>query len=148
MNQATRDMTAEAEVRAVLDGWLEAVRTEDVDRICAYYAADLRAFDAVSRLRFEGRESYREHWGVCLAAAPGPMVFELHDVRIEVDGALAFSHFLSRCGVIEKDNAEKTSWFRGTQCYRRTADGWEIVHEHFSLPFDMETGAMLFDATP
>jgi hypothetical protein len=84
----------------------------------------------------------------CLAAAPGPMVFELHDVRIEVDGALAFSHFLSRCGVIEKDNVEKTSWFRGTQCYRRTADGWEIVHEHFSLPFDMETGAMLFDATP
>lgn len=148
MKQAPKDMTAEEEIRAVLDNWLDAVRAGDVDRICTHYAEDLRAFDAVSRLQFAGRESYREHWGACLAAAPGPTVFELHDVHIEVDGGLAFSHFLSRCGVIEKDQSEKTSWFRGTQCYRRTADGWQIVHEHFSLPFDMETGAMLFDATP
>lgn len=148
MKQASKNVAAGEEVRAVLDGWLDAVRAGDVDRICAYYAEHLRAFDAVAQLQFAGRESYREHWGVCLAAAPGPMVFELHDVHIEADGTLAFSHFLSRCGVIEKDQSEKTSWFRGTQCYRRTADGWQIVHEHFSLPFDMQTGAMLFDATP
>lgn len=148
MKQSPKDMTAEDEIRAVLDNWLDAVLAGDVDRICAHYAEDLRAFDAVSQLQFAGRESYREHWGVCLAAAPGPTVFELHDVRVDVDGGLAFSSFLSRCGVIEKDQSEKTSWFRGTQCYRRTADGWQIVHEHFSLPFDMETGAMLFDATP
>lgn len=148
MKQAPNDEAGGEEIRAVIDAWLDAVRAGDVDRICALYAENLRAFDAVSQLQFTGRESYREHWAVCLAAAPGPMVFELHDVHIEVDGALAFSHYLSRCGVIEKDRSEKTSWFRGTQCFRRTADDWQIVHEHFSLPFDMKTGAMLFDATP
>lgn len=148
MKQATTKVTPEKEVRAVLDGWLDAVRAGDVDRICAHYAVGIRAFDAVSRLQFEGRERYREHWAVCLAAAPGSMLFELHDVRVEVDGALAFSHCLSRCGIVDEDGSEKASWFRGTHGYHRTAEGWRIVHEHFSAPFDMETHAVLFDATP
>lgn len=148
MKQATENRATEEEVRAVLEGWLEAVRSGDVDRICSHYAADVRAFDAVARLQFEGRERYRAHWADCLAAAPGQAFFELHDVRVEVDGALACSHCLSRCGVIGEDGNEQASWFRGTHCYRRTASGWEIAHEHFSVPFDMESHAMLFDATP
>lgn len=148
MEQKTTKEASGTEVRAVLDGWLDAVRAGDVDRICAHYASDLRAFDAVARIQFEGRERYREHWAACLDAAPGPTVFELHDARFEVDGAVAFSHGLFRCGIIADDGSEQASWFRGTHCYRATATGWEIVHEHFSAPFDMETHAVLFDATP
>ena len=61
-------------IRARIAGWCEAVRTRDVERIAAYYAPDILAFDAVSRLRFEGLDAYRRHWRECLASGEGEMV--------------------------------------------------------------------------
>src|SRR5690606_28793196 len=43
---------AEAEIRSLIDGWLEAVRSKDVARIMAFYDRDVVAFDAIGALRF------------------------------------------------------------------------------------------------
>jgi ketosteroid isomerase-like protein len=32
--------------------------------------------------------------------------------------------------------------------YQRINGQWKVVHEHWSAPFDMETGAGLFDLEP
>ncbi len=37
---------------------------------------------------------------------------------------------------------------RVTACYRQEAGLWQIVHEHWSAPFDMTSGATLFDLQP
>jgi ketosteroid isomerase-like protein len=60
---------------------------------------------------------------------------------------VAFSHYLTRCGAIE-NGEEKASWMRVTVGYRKTNGKWIIVHEHFSAPFDMESGKALFDLKP
>jgi ketosteroid isomerase-like protein len=37
---------------------------------------------------------------------------------------------------------------RGTIGYRKTDGTWLVVHEHWSAPFDIESGKALFDLQP
>jgi ketosteroid isomerase-like protein len=37
---------------------------------------------------------------------------------------------------------------RVTQCLRQQNGRWLIMHEHFSMPCDMESGKALFDLQP
>ncbi|MBA3249512.1 MAG: nuclear transport factor 2 family protein [Geodermatophilaceae bacterium] len=39
-------------------------------------------------------------------------------------------------------------WVRATVCWRRDDEGWRIVHEHESVPFDPETGAAQLGLAP
>jgi uncharacterized protein (TIGR02246 family) len=142
------DATAEAEIRELMDDWIAAVRAQDVDRIVSHYARDIIAFDAVSQLQFKGVDAYKEHWKKCLALCPGPMIFEIHDVNILASDDVAFCHCLNRCGAAGENGEEKASWMRGTIGYRKTNGKWLIVHEHWSAPFNIESGKALFDLQP
>jgi uncharacterized protein (TIGR02246 family) len=131
-----------------MDSWTRAVQAQDVDRIVSHYAPDIVAFDAVSQLRFRGVDAYSEHWKKCLALCPGPMIFEIHDLNIAAGDDVAFCHCLHRCGATAENGEEKTSWMRGTIGYRKTDGTWLVVHEHWSAPFDIESGKALFDLQP
>lgn len=138
----------EAQIHALIDDWARAVRAKDVDAIVAHYARDIVAFDGIGPLRLKGRDAYRKHWEACLAMCSGPMLFEVHDLDIEARDDLAFSHYLSRCGGTGADGTEQDGWFRATVCWRRTNGRWQVVHEHFSAPFDPESGKALLDLEP
>lgn len=141
-------LSAEAAVLEQLESWTAAVRAQDIDAIVAHYAQDIVAFDAVTKLQFKGVPAYRDHWLACLEMCPGPMVFELHDIAIHAEGHVGFCHALLRCGSTnDKDEAE-VSWMRMTSGYRRIEGHWKVVHEHFSVPFEMESGKALLDLEP
>jgi uncharacterized protein (TIGR02246 family) len=148
MNTETMTATAEAEVRELVDSWLRAVRAHDVDGIVSHYAPDILSFDAISQLQFKGVDAYRKHWEACLSMCPGPMVFEIHDLNIAARNDVAFCHCLNRCGGTGEDGEEKVGWMRMTACFRKRNGKWMVVHEHFSAPFDMESGKALFDLQP
>jgi ketosteroid isomerase-like protein len=104
---------------------------------------DIVAFDAIAQLQFRGSDAYRKHWDACMSMCSGPMIFEVHDLAIDARDDLAFGWYLSRCGGTGPDGKERSGWMRATFCCRRTNGRWEIVHEHFSAPFDPETGKVL-----
>ena len=138
----------ESEVRELITAWEQTVRSRDVSRIMAYYSDDVVAFDAIKQLQFIGREAYGAHWAACMAMCTGPMIFEIHQLSINASEDLAFCHFLNRCGGTDNNGQQQSSWMRTTSCLRRQEGQWRIVHEHFSMPVDMESGAALFDAKP
>lgn len=140
--------TAEQEIRAVLDRWVQSTCTKDLDGIMACYAPDVRAFDAIARLQFKGVEAYRKHWEHCLGFVDGEMLFEIHEPTIVVRDDIAFSHFLATCGCTDENGEEQIGWTRGTVCLRKTKGEWRIVHEHYSMPFDPETMKILDKAEP
>jgi ketosteroid isomerase-like protein len=151
MKTATREPfagTAQVQIRALLEDWSAGIREKDLDRIMAYYAPDIVAFDAIVQLQFKGIDAYRKHWEYCLGLCEGAMVFEQHQLSVYADEHLASAHWLNRCGGVDDKGEEKASWMRGTATYRKTAEGWKAVHEHFSAPFDMESGKALFDLQP
>jgi ketosteroid isomerase-like protein len=138
----------DAQIRGLLDDWVKAARAKDVDGIMATYAPDILAFDAIAQLQFKGAAAYRKHWEACIAMCPGPMLFEIHHLDVTAQDEVAFGHYLARCGGTGPDGKEQIGWMRATVCFRKTGRAWRIVHEHFSAPFDPESGKALFDLEP
>ncbi|ODN67104.1 YybH family protein [Methylophaga muralis] len=141
-------MNAKTEVEQQLENWKQAVLSQNLEKIMTYYAEDVRAFDAIAELQFTNRSKYQTHWQHCLQMC-SMTKFEIGQIDIKVDGDLAVCFFLNQCGGIdEKTGEEQVGWVRGTQVYQKNAGKWLIVHEHFSLPFDMTTGTAMFHLTP
>ncbi|MDF3935618.1 YybH family protein [Pseudomonas citronellolis] len=134
-------------IQRLLDDWLAAVQAGDVEAIVSHYADDLVAFDASAQLQFVGREAYAAHWRRCLAACEHTR-FERHQLAVEQGGDIAFGHYLAYCGGRDEQGREQAAWTRASVGLRRVAGRWMIVHEHFSLPFDMHTLQPLLDAQP
>lgn len=148
MALATHEVTAEDEIRGLLESWLQAVRVKDVDRIMSHYARDVVAFDAIMELQFKGAEAYGAHWKACMEMCPGEMMFEMHELDVTASGDIAFCHYISHCGGTNEKGEEQSGWMRATVCCRNQGGRWLIAHEHFSAPFDCETGKMLTDLKP
>ncbi|MGF1623850.1 MAG: YybH family protein [Alphaproteobacteria bacterium] len=139
----------EDEIRAVFDSWHRAVLDHDVERIMTHYAPDIVAFDAVDSLQFKGHDGYRRQWAMGFDMLKGgQMVFDVSDLAITAADDVGFAHGLCRCGGVSKDGVEETGWMRFTACYRKRNGQWLVVHEHFSVPFDMQSAKPLFDLQP
>jgi len=54
MNAETIKATAEAEIRELMDNWLQSVRSLDINGIVSHYAPDIVAYDAIAQLQFKG----------------------------------------------------------------------------------------------
>lgn len=148
MNQTVSSTQVEAEIRAFLKSWEKDVQSRDVKKIMSHYADDVVAFDAIGSLRFKGAKAYGAHWEKCMTMCPGPMIFEVHELQITASDDVAFGHFLTHCGGTDQNGEQHASWMRATSCLRRENGQWSIAHEHFSAPFEMESGKAQFDLQP
>ncbi|MFI8558949.1 YybH family protein [Pseudomonas putida] len=137
---------AETQIRELIERWMQAVRDRDIAAIVAPYADDIVAFDAIAALQFKGKDVYQKHWEMCMGFCTGPMVFEQTQLTVHADGDLALAHWLNRCGPADDEN--QCGFMRATVAYRRTAGQWQVIHEHWSAPFDMETQKARFDLKP
>lgn len=137
---------AETEIRQLIEHWIQAVRDRDVERIVAPYADDIVAFDAIKTLQFKGKAVYRDHWEICMGFCTGPMVFEVAELTVQATDELALAHWLNRCG--PADDESQCGFMRVSVGYRRMGGQWKVIHEHWSAPFDMESGTALFNLKP
>lgn len=138
----------EKAIRGLLGRWVDASCNKDVGSIMACYAPDVRAFDAIGQLQFQGAEAYRKHWEYCLGFMDGEMLFKIHDPVVTIGGDVAFCHFLATCGCTDENGEEQIGWTRGTVCLRKADGQWQIVHEHYSMPFDPKTMKILDGLKP
>lgn len=144
----TRPTPDEAALRQFLDHWLAAVRRKDLDTIMAAYASQVRAFDAIYQLQFQGRDAYGQHWAHCLEHCAGDMEMTLHDARLHVSGNMAFCHAICECGGTDQNGERHTGFMRMTTCLERHNGKWQIVHDHFSAPFDPLTNKIIDNLKP
>lgn len=138
----------EAEIRSLIDGWIAAAQSKDVGRIMSFYDRDVVAFDAIGALRFVGADAYGAHWQACMSMCAGETRFETRDLKVESAGDLAVAYALQHCSGTDEKGETQGGWMRMTTCYRRRGGRWLIVHEHFSAPFDPESGKAAFDLQP
>jgi len=128
--------------------WAAAVANQNMEQIMAFYADELIAFDAVAQLQFTGKAAYKTHWQKCMEFCTGHTAFELKDLTIQQNDQLAFSHALVYCEGSNEKGETQGCWMRLTQGWQKQQGQWRIIHEHFSVPFDMVSGAVLFELTP
>lgn len=129
-------VTAEAEIRALIDDLVEAVRAKDVDGIMSHYAPDIVTFDLApplisSTANAEGLEAWFATWR-------DPIGYEVRDLKVTASDDVAFSHALNRLSGTNIDGEKADIWFRQTLCFRKIRNDWRIAHQHESVPFYMD----------
>jgi ketosteroid isomerase-like protein len=139
---------AEAQLRELMADQASAICAKNVDRIMAHYDRDVVFYDCKTPFQTVGAEAFRRIWEMCLPYFPDSFGIETRDVRIFLSGDLAFSHCLFRFTGMDKDHPAMQTWLRSTVGYRKSQSGWQIVHEHCSVPFILDTSQALFTLEP
>ena len=138
----------EAEIKRVIEGYVEALRARDIDGVMSIYAPELVSFDLVPPLQYVGAEAYRNHWLEGWSLLQGPMGYEVHDLDITVGDDVAFTRSLNRSSATLNTGQKADFWLRWTACWRKINGKWLIAHMHVSVPVDLETGRAVLDLKP
>ena len=136
MARAPGGTAAEAEIRALVDHWANAIRAKDVDGVMAHYAADSVTFDLAPPLISTGADAPGlRAW---FATWRGGLGYEMRDLTIFADADAAFCHSLNRLSGTKTDGEKNDIWFRLTLGFRNVGGAWKIAHQHESVPFYMD----------
>ncbi|MGW0159055.1 nuclear transport factor 2 family protein [Mycobacterium sp. NPDC003323] len=130
-------MSAEADIRAVVDGWVAAIRACDLDGVTAAHSENIVMFDVQSPYEgIRGAAAYRQSWPPFFDFIRSGATFELLELHVEADRDVAFAFGLLRCGTEKEFAQNPDNRLRLTMGLRKSAAGWQIVHEHHSFPDD------------
>ena len=139
---------AEALIRRRIQEAAKALNAKDIEGVMSLYAPDLVSFDIVGPLRYVGADNKRRAWQEAFAAYAGPFAYEVHDLNVTAHGELAFVHSLNHLNATLASGHSIDMWLRWTACWRRIDGVWLVVHDHVSVPADLEHGHAVLDLTP
>lgn len=145
MSAKTSVSTDESQIRDLISDWVTALRAKDIDGLMAHYAPDVLLFDLMPPLQYDGAEAYRKLWEKCFSFCDETTAsYEVRDLKITISGDLAFSHGFHQMST----NSGHEMCMRLTSCYRKIDGRWLVVHDHFSVPIDMEGNKPLMNLQP
>jgi uncharacterized protein (TIGR02246 family) len=133
---------ARADIRALEERFVAAFKAKDVDAIMKVYAPDqtLVVFDVVPPRQYVGAAAYRKDWQTFLDSFEGPITVELTDLDVGADRNLAYSHSIQRVAGTDKQGKKLDLTVRVTDVYKKDRGRWILIHEHVSVPVDLDTG--------
>jgi uncharacterized protein (TIGR02246 family) len=139
---AQKKSNNDAAVKAVYDQWAKAFEARDLDGIMAVYAPgdEVIAYDLVPPLEYKGRDAYRKDYRQFLDQFASPVHLEFKGMRIVSGSDVAFVHTLEKFSGKMKNGQSMELWLRATSGLQKINGKWLIVHDHISVPANMETG--------
>ena len=138
----------EAEIKRVLEGYVEAFRAKDLDGVMSIYAPEIVTFDIVPPLHYVGADAMRKRWEEVFSSLPGPVGHEIADLSITVGEDMAFTHSFNRASATLTTGQQIGTWVRWTACWSKIGGQWLIVHDQISMPVDLQTGRAVLDLKP
>jgi ketosteroid isomerase-like protein len=142
---------AEALIRERIEELVKALNAKDIDGVMSLYAPNLVSFDIAPHfgaLRYLGADNKRRAWQEAFATFTGPFDYELHDLNVTTDGELAFVHSLNHLKATLSSAQITDFWLRWTACFGRIDGVWVVVHDHVSVPADLEHGQAVLNLRP
>lgn len=139
-----------AEIRQLLDRWAKAFRARDLKGIMSIYEPGqaLVAYDIVAPLQYTGFDAYKKDYQEFLDQFQGGIDIEYRDLSIIAGDSVAFSRGLERMSGTLKNGEKFDAWVRFTECYRKTNGHWLAIHDHISVPVDLNSGKAALDLKP
>jgi uncharacterized protein (TIGR02246 family) len=130
----TTKATDEAQIRALIERWANAVEHQDIEAIVAHHTPDLLMFDVPPPNELKGIDAYRRSWVPFFEHFKNGGVFALERLDVTPGDLVAFATALLRCGTREELEKDPTIRLRLTVGLRREQGRWAIAHEHHSYP--------------
>ncbi len=142
--------TDRAQIIALIDRYQAAFRAKDLDRIMSFYAPgkSLVAFDVEPPRQYVGWQAYKKDWQGFFAALKGPVTDTITDLSIDCDGTLGFSHNIERITGMLTNGKKFDVTVRATDVYRKINGKWYAIHEHVSVPVNLDTGQADLQSKP
>jgi uncharacterized protein (TIGR02246 family) len=133
---------AGTDIKALEERFVAAFKAKDVDAIMKAYTPDqtLVVFDVVPPRQYVGAAAYRKDWQTFLDSFEGPITVELSDLDVAADRNLAYSHSIQHVAGTDKQGKKLDLTVRVTDVYKKVRGRWLIVHEHVSVPVDLDAG--------
>lgn len=141
-------MTAEDEIRAIVDERVAAVRTKSTSPLAERQHPEVIGFNVLPPLQLRGSDAIAEQMQAWFNSYPGDIGYEVRDLNIAADGDVAFCSFLYHVSGTLSDGNTVNMWVRATLGCRRIDGRWLITHDHESVPFDPATGQALITLAP
>jgi ketosteroid isomerase-like protein len=138
----------EAIIRQRVEDLTESLRARDIDAVMSLYAPDIVSFDLGPPLRYAGADLKRRAWQEVFAAYAGPITYEVRDLNVTIQGELAFVHSLNHVRGTLASGHTTDLWVRWTACFRGIGGVWLVVHDHVSVPADLEHAQAVLDLEP
>jgi len=134
----TSDQT---EISALEDHLISSIRTKDLNGVMSVYVPDdtLFVFDVIPPRQYVGASAYRADWKGVLDSFNGPITAELADLKIASSNKLGFGHSIQHFSGTDHGGKNIDWTLRVTDCYEKINGKWLIVHEHYSVPVDLQT---------
>ena len=150
MAAAETSISEEAQIRALVQERIAALRDKDAARFAATYAPEIVKFDLAPPLQVAGPHvAEAGYWRPWLESWAGPVTLEVTELHVTVGADIAFCHSLNRMRGTQTDGGPQDLWFRATLGLRKARGGWKITHEHTSTPFYMDgSGRAATDLRP
>jgi ketosteroid isomerase-like protein len=142
------EAVAEALIRERVEDWAKAIHRKDVDGVMSLYAPNIVSFDLDPPLRYAGADNKRHAWQKLFAAYTGSIAYEVRDLNVATHGELSFVHSVNHVSGTLPSGHITDMWVRWTACFRRIDGVWLIVHDHVSVPADLEHGKAVLNLTP
>ena len=133
---------AREDIKALEDRFIAAFKAKDLDAIMKVYVPDqtLFVFDVVPPKQYVGAAAYRQDWKESFDSFNGPITVELTDLDITTDDSLAYGHSIQRVAGTDKQGKKLDLTVRVTDVYKKINGNWLVIHEHVSVPVDLDTG--------
>lgn len=135
-------------IKARHGDWERAFAARDVNSVMSLYAPDVVAYDIVPPLQFVGAEDYRKDYETFFGAFKGPLKVTNPNIHVEQSGAIAFAFGVERVRGTMTNGTRVDMWVRFTDGWKRENGRWMVVHEHVSVPVDLESAKARLDLTP
>jgi ketosteroid isomerase-like protein len=142
------ETVAEALIRQRVEDAVKAIRAKDIDGIMSLYAPNIVSFDLTPPLRYAGADGKRRAWQGAFAAFGGPIAYDVRDLNVTTHGELAFVHGVNHVSGTLASGQITDLWLRWTACFRRIDGVWLVVHDHVSVPADLERSRAVLNLTP
>jgi ketosteroid isomerase-like protein len=136
---------AEALIRQRVEDMVAALNAKDIDGVISLFAPNLVSFDIAPHF---GADNKRLAWQEAFATFTGSFDYEIHELNVTTEGELAFVHSLNHVKATLASAQITELWLRWTACFCRMAGVWLIVHDHVSVPADLEHGQAVLNLTP
>jgi ketosteroid isomerase-like protein len=132
----------EAGLRALESQFAAAVNAKDVSAIMKVYVPDesLVVFDVTPPRQYVGAKAYAKDWTDFIGTFKGPLKFEISDLSVSAAGRMGFGHSIQHVTGTNTKGQPVDITVRVTDVYRKINGNWLVVHEHVSVPVDLDTG--------
>jgi ketosteroid isomerase-like protein len=136
----------EYDVRQKIEAYMKAIRNGELEAITSFYSDKIVAYDMMPPLKFNDLKRYKETaWKQCFTDAfKFPIVYDYKEDSFKVfgDSALMYGE-IHMIGTFQQGGEKTECRLRNTMFFQKIDSEWKIVHEHNSVPLDMNMRGLM-----